>query len=202
MILLTHETRIVLSVVPVDFRRGIDGFVALHQNTQALQPRDVSVIVFINRARTMIRVLSYDVNGYWLMAKRLSRGKFTGWPDGQRALPPTSARELRIILGGATWTAPENKPHTSSTTVDSLQVKNPATGDGSSAEFVNLSESDLDALLDRRKLLGMVRSSEKLRDLVPATDEACSSAAVSDKRNTTQGAKKNRYKPKKKPPIH
>lgn len=120
MILLTHETRILLSVAPADFRRGIDGFVALCQNSLALQPRDGSVIVFINRARTMIRALSYDVNGYWLMTKRLSRGKFTGWPDGQRALSPTSARELRIILSGATWTAPENRTHPSSTTLDAL----------------------------------------------------------------------------------
>lgn len=103
MILLTHETRILLCVAPADFRRGIDGFVAQCQNNLALQPRDGSVIVFINRARTMIRALSYDVNGYWLMTKRLSRGKFTGWPDGQRALSSTSARELRIILSGGVW---------------------------------------------------------------------------------------------------
>ena len=120
MILLTHETRIVLSVAPADFRRGIDGFVAVCQNTLALQPRDGSVIVFINRARTMIRALSYDVNGYWLMTKRLSRGKFTGWPDGQRALSPTSARELRIILSGGAWAATQSTKHSSITPSASL----------------------------------------------------------------------------------
>lgn len=101
MILLTHETRILLCVTPADFRSGIDGFVALCQNTLALQPRDGSVIVFINRARTMIRALSYDGNGYWLMTKRLSKGRFSGWPTGQLALSHTSARELRIILNAA-----------------------------------------------------------------------------------------------------
>ena len=73
MILLTHETRILLCVAPADFRRVIDGFVAQCLNTLALQPRDGSVIVFINRARTIIRSLSCDVNGYWLMTKRLSQ---------------------------------------------------------------------------------------------------------------------------------
>jgi len=120
MIQLTHETRILLCVQPADFRKGIDGFVAVCKNTLALQPRDGSVIVFINRARTMIRALSYDVNGYWLMTKRLSRGKFTGWPDGQRALSQTTARELRIILGGTTWAAPEGSVHASSTTSAAL----------------------------------------------------------------------------------
>jgi transposase len=120
MILLTHETRILLSVAPADFRRGIDGFVAVCQNTLALQPRDGSVIVFINRARTMIRALSYDVNGYWLMTKRLSRGKFTGWPDGQRALSPTTARELRIILSAGAWAAADSTTHASTVSPASL----------------------------------------------------------------------------------
>lgn len=105
MILLTHETRILLGVAPADFRAGIDGFVALCQNTLALQPRDGSVFVFINRARTMIRALSYDGTGYWLMTKRISKGRFTGWPTGQRSLCDTSARELRIILGSGTWSS-------------------------------------------------------------------------------------------------
>ncbi|MDC0435013.1 IS66 family insertion sequence element accessory protein TnpB [bacterium] len=113
MILLTHETRILLGVAPADFRKGVDGFVALCQNTLALQPRDGSVIVFINRARTMIRALSYDGSGYWLMTKRLSKGRFTGWPSGQRALSHASARELRIILSGATWTSSGNATDTS-----------------------------------------------------------------------------------------
>ena len=120
MILLTHETRILLSVAPQDFRLGIDGFVAVSQNNLALQPRDGSVIVFINRARTMIRALSYDVNGYWLMTKRLSRGKFTGWPDGQRAVSPASARELRIILSGGAWTSAGNTDHSSAVSSGSL----------------------------------------------------------------------------------
>ena len=106
MILLTHETRILLGVVPVDFRRGFDGFAALCKNELAQDPRSGCVFVFRNKARTMIRALCYDGNGYWLMSKRLSRGKFTDWPTGQRALSATSARELRIIID-ATWSSSE-----------------------------------------------------------------------------------------------
>ena len=109
MIQLTHETRILLCVAPCDFRLGIDGFVGVCKNRLELDPRDGSVVVFINRARTMVRALTYDVNGYWLMSKRLSRGKFTGWPDGQSALSPASARELRVILSG-TSVSTEHRP--------------------------------------------------------------------------------------------
>jgi transposase len=108
MILLTHETRIQLGVQPADFRRGIDGFVALCKNELHQNPRDQSVFVFINRAKTMIRALSYDGTGYWLLTKRISRGKFVGWPDGQCALSLTSARKLRIILSGDSGSDTQN----------------------------------------------------------------------------------------------
>lgn len=121
MILLTHETRIFLCIAPADFRRRIDGLVAQCQNNLALQPRDGSVIVFINRARTMIRALSYDVNGYWLMTKRLSRGKFTGWPDAQPALSSASARQLRIILSAGAKSDTINKVIPSSSLVSASQ---------------------------------------------------------------------------------
>ena len=104
MIQLTHQTRILLGVAPAGFRSGIDGFVARCQNQLLLDPRDQSVFVFINRARTMIRALSYDGSGYWLMTKRLSSGKFTGWPSGDRAVSDTTALQLRHILGGNSWT--------------------------------------------------------------------------------------------------
>ena len=104
MIQLTHQTRILLGVAPADFRCGIDGFVARCQNQLLLDPRDQSVFVFINRAKTMIRALSYDGSGYWLMTKRLSSGKFMGWPSGDRAVSDTTALQLRHILGGNSWT--------------------------------------------------------------------------------------------------
>jgi transposase len=103
MILLTHESRIQLGIQPADFRKGVDGFVSLCKNQLLLEPRDGSIFVFINRAGTMIRALSYDGTGYWLMTKRLSRGKFKHWPTGQGALSATSARELRQIINGEPW---------------------------------------------------------------------------------------------------
>ena len=51
----------------------------------------------------MIRALSYDGTGFWLMTKRLSRGRFQGWPTGEQAVSAASARELRLIMGGNRW---------------------------------------------------------------------------------------------------
>jgi len=98
MILLTHQSPILLGVAASDFRRGIDGFVAQIRNTLEQDPSDGTIFIFINRSRTMIRALSYDGTGYWLMTKRLSRGKFTGWPTGHEPLSPASARQLRLLI--------------------------------------------------------------------------------------------------------
>ena len=103
MIQLTHDTTILLGVAPADFRRGIDGFVAVVEQSLGQRPRDGKIFCFINRARTMIRALSYDGTGYWLMTKRLSKGRFTGWPTAEAAVSIASARELREILGGDAW---------------------------------------------------------------------------------------------------
>lgn len=101
MIQLTAHTRILLATQAADFRKGIDGLVALCRQTLLQDPRDGAYFVFINRSQTMIRVLVYDGNGFWLMTKRLSQGRFQGWPhSGTSPVSPLDAKRLsRLVLG-------------------------------------------------------------------------------------------------------
>jgi transposase len=41
-----------------------------------MTPRSGTLFVFINRNKTMVRSLIYDGTGFWLMTKRLSKGRF------------------------------------------------------------------------------------------------------------------------------
>ena len=66
VILLTHDTPILLGVAPADFRKGIDGFQQLCRAALGEDPESGTVYVFVNRARTMIRALTHD--GSWLLA--------------------------------------------------------------------------------------------------------------------------------------
>ncbi len=100
MIYLTATTPILIATVPMDFRCGIDGFVARCQHGLGQNPRSGTLFVFINRARTMIRILVYEQNGYWLMTKRLSRGRYQGWPQDESPLNPMTAHRLRQLLSG------------------------------------------------------------------------------------------------------
>ncbi len=102
MIHLTADTAILIATQPADFRKGIDGFVGLCQQDLAQNPRSGTLYVFINRAATMIRILAYDHqgSGYWLMTKRLSRGRYRGWPRRESAIGTIHACQLRQLLRG------------------------------------------------------------------------------------------------------
>lgn len=99
MLYLTQETSILLAIEPIDFRRQTDGLIALCQETLKQDPRSGQLFVFINRAHTMIRVLCYDHNGYWLATKRLSRGRYALWLKGiSNSCRPTLAADLSRLL--------------------------------------------------------------------------------------------------------
>lgn len=100
MIHLTADTHILLAITPVDFRSGIDGLAAVCRQTLSQNPRSGTLFVFINRSKTMVRTLTYDGTGFWLMTKRLSKGKFQGWPISNKIIELTAARQLRQLLIG------------------------------------------------------------------------------------------------------
>ena len=106
MIRLTATTPILVASAPADFRKAIDGFVALCQHGLGQDPRSGTLYVFTNRARTMVRILAYEADaqgrgrGYWLMTKRLSSGRFEGWPRPAQPLSALAAQRLRELLNG------------------------------------------------------------------------------------------------------
>ena len=98
MIRVTHSTPVRVAIESVDFRRQIDGLVAHCRQELSADPMSGTLFVFINRGRTMIRILVYDGSGFWLMTKRLSKGRFGGWPTGPAALSPLAAKTLMRLL--------------------------------------------------------------------------------------------------------
>ena len=105
MLQLTPQTRIFVAVEPTDFRLGIDGLSAVFRQHLAEDPLSGAVYVFRNRARTSIRVLCHDGQGFWLCTKRLSQGRLNWWPTSALASCRLSARELQILLWNGDPTA-------------------------------------------------------------------------------------------------
>ena len=98
MLQITPHMRILVAVEPIDFRAGIDGLAALCRKRLQAEPLSGALFVFGNRARTAIKVLVYDGQGFWLCHKRLSSGRFTWWPDGQQPGCTLQTWELQLLL--------------------------------------------------------------------------------------------------------
>ena len=71
--------RILVAVEPVDFRKGIDGLAALCRQALPADPLVGALFVLFPPPHAL-KCLIYDGQGFWLCQKRLSQGRFTGWP--------------------------------------------------------------------------------------------------------------------------
>jgi len=99
MIQITPQTRILVAVEPVDFRKGIDGLAALCRQALASDPLGGTLFVFCSRRRHAIKCLTYDGQGFWLCQKRLSQGRFEHWPKADTAGPVRfDPQQLHLLL--------------------------------------------------------------------------------------------------------
>jgi len=98
MIQITPHMRIHLSVAPADFRKGIDGLVAICRTKLKADPFSGAFFVFRNRKATSLKILIYDGQGFWLCQKRLSKGKFKWWPKQANDMTQLNAHELQLLI--------------------------------------------------------------------------------------------------------
>lgn len=78
-------------------RRSFDGLSALVRNELGADPTNGHWYVFVNRRRTMLKVLAFDAGGYWVWSKRLEQGQFAalgGRHDRSLALTRTALLAL------------------------------------------------------------------------------------------------------------
>lgn len=104
MLQVVPHMRILVAREPLDFRRGIDGTAAICRQVLAEDPLSGAVFAFRNRSGTMIRVLVYDGQGFWLMTKRFSQGRVRFWCDpGTEPAVVLEPHEMLTLLAGGDW---------------------------------------------------------------------------------------------------
>ena len=100
MLTVPSSIPVYLACGSTDLRKSIDGLAALVQEVYALNPFSSSLFVFCNRQRDKLKILYWDVNGFWLVYRRLERGTFQ-WPtSGNQATIALTRRELNWLLDG------------------------------------------------------------------------------------------------------
>src|ERR1700722_8476622 len=94
--------RVLVASSPVDFRKGMDGLVALVTQVLAADPFAGDVFVFRAKRTDRIKLLLWDGSGLCFVAKRLEVGKFV-WPTVQDGSLTLSTAQLRLLFAGVNW---------------------------------------------------------------------------------------------------
>lgn len=102
MMLLPRAVRVYVATAPCNLRRSFEGLTNEVRATLAMDPLSGHVFVFLNRRRTMVKLLVWTRGGFTIVHKRLERGTFT-FP---RRVEPgitnveVDAHELAMLLEG------------------------------------------------------------------------------------------------------
>lgn len=85
MLSLSHCQRIFLARAATDMRKGFDGLAEMVRAALGKDPLSGDVFMFVSRRRNYVKILMWDVSGFWLASKRLERGTFgVGGRQGRR----------------------------------------------------------------------------------------------------------------------
>lgn len=84
---------------PVDFRRQIDGLVLMVANHLELNPTSGQLFLFRDRGAKKIKMLWWDRNGFWLLYKRLEKGRLK-FPSSKERVMQLTRDQLSWLLSG------------------------------------------------------------------------------------------------------
>jgi transposase len=111
MLNLPSSVKIFVATGPVDLRKGFDGLAVLTRRVLREDPHSGHLFVFINRRCNRAKILVWDHSGFWLLFKRLERGRFR-FPksdDGSGCLM-MDASELALMLEGIDLKGARRRP--------------------------------------------------------------------------------------------
>ena len=103
MIAIPSGVRVLIATKPVDFRKGMDGLVAVVREHLGAEPFSGAIYVFRAKRADRVKLIVWDGTGLCLFAKRLEQGTFR-WPrieDGTMRLTPS---QLSALIEGLDWT--------------------------------------------------------------------------------------------------
>lgn len=108
MIALSSGPKIMVATQPIDFRRGMNGLVALVASALAADPYCGDIFVFRAKRGDRLRFLYWDGSGMILATKWLESGRFVFPPikDGSMRM---TREEFALLVAGLDWTRVERK---------------------------------------------------------------------------------------------
>jgi len=102
VILLPRSVRIYVATAPVNLQKSFEGLSNEVRTALVADPLSGHVYIFLNRARTQVKLLMFTRGGFTIVHKRLERGRFT-FParvTTEAARVEIDAHELAMLLEG------------------------------------------------------------------------------------------------------
>lgn len=102
MILLPRSVRVFVATYPVSLRKSFDGLMNEVRSVLRKDPLSGHIFVFLNKRKTMVKLLVWTRGGFTIVQKRLERGRFA-FPDqvhkGAKSVQ-IEEHELAMLLEG------------------------------------------------------------------------------------------------------
>lgn len=76
MLRLPRSIRVFVATAPISPGTSVDGLVQIVRDRFGEDPFTGNLFCFFNRRRDWVKLLMWDRNGFWVMGKRLERGRF------------------------------------------------------------------------------------------------------------------------------
>lgn len=103
MIGIASGVRVLVATRPVDFRKGMDGLVAVVKEQLRADPYCGAIFVFRARRADRVKLIAWDGTGLCLFAKRLEQGTFR-WPRIEDGIMRLTSAQLAALIEGLDWT--------------------------------------------------------------------------------------------------
>ena len=93
-----------LAVESIDMRYGVPRLSSWIESRPDLRPQDGDLFIFLSKDCRRVKVMAWDVSGYWLCSKKLEGGRFarpvTTVGQSGRDTVTLSPAELGLLLEG------------------------------------------------------------------------------------------------------
>jgi transposase len=98
MITVPPNAKIFVCIQHVDFRNGLNGLGKICRSKLRQDPMSGAFFIFRNRKKNTIKIVVYDGEAFWLVIRRLSRGKIRWWPTSLKSPDTISPKEFQTLL--------------------------------------------------------------------------------------------------------
>jgi len=97
--ILPKSAKVYIAVDYTDMRKSINGLGQLVADHFELDLFSGNLFAFCNRRRDIIKILSWDRNGFCIWHKRLEKDKFK-WPESELEVLDINTKQMSWLLSG------------------------------------------------------------------------------------------------------